>query len=250
MNHRIHQATQKVNSFFDDFRISDALMELYKLTRDDFSGWYLEMIKPAYGKPIYTKDLDQVTFIFDQILKLLHPFMPFISEELWHGLGDRNGQYINQQTWPKQKPSNSSIHNHVFSLVTEIRAKRNENGVSPKVPATINLNAKDNSIYETSFGIIQKLANVTESLENDDSTQFKALIGTDEVSITFKGFVKKIDTASIEKEIKRLQGFLNGIEKKLNNEKFMSNAKPEVITKEQQKKADTLDKIQRLQNQN
>ena len=250
MNHRIHQATQKVNSFFDDFRISDALMELYKLTRDDFSGWYLEMIKPAYGKPIYTKDLDQVTFIFDQILKLLHPFMPFISEELWHGLGDRNGQYINQQTWPKQKPSNSSIHNHVFSLVTEIRAKRNENGVSPKIPATINLNAKDNSIYETSFGIIQKLANVTQSLKNDDNTQFKALIGTDEVSITFKGFVKKIDTSSIQKEIKRLQGFLNGIEKKLNNEKFMSNAKPEVITKEQQKKADTLDKIQRLQNQN
>jgi valyl-tRNA synthetase len=249
MNHKIVQATQKVNSYFDEFRISDALMELYKLTRDDFSGWYLEMIKPAYGEPIYARDLEQVSNMFDQILKLLHPFMPFITEELWHGLGNRKEQYINQQTWPNQNSSKSSIHNHVFSLVSEIRAKRNENGISPKISASVNLNAKDNSIYETSFGIIQKLANVTSSLNSDDSTQFKALIGTDEVSITFKDFVKKIDTASNQKEITRLQGFLIGIDKKLSNEKFMANAKPEVIANEQQKKADTLDKIQRLQNQ-
>jgi valyl-tRNA synthetase len=250
MNYRIQQATQKVDSYFDEFRISDALMELYKLTRDDFSGWYLEMIKPAYGESIFAKDLDQVSSMFDQILKLLHPFMPFITEELWHGLGDRKGQYINQQTWPKQNSFESSIHNHVFSLVSEIRAKRNENGISPKIPASVDLNVKDNSIYETSFGIIQKLANVTKSLDSESSTQFKALIGTDEVSIAFKGFVKKIDTTSNQKEIKRLQGFLIGIDKKLNNEKFMANAKPEVIANEQQKKADTLDKIQRLQNQN
>ena len=134
--------------------------------------------------------------------------------------------------------------------MSEIRAKRNENGISPKIPASVDLNVKDNSIYETSFGIIQKLANVTKSLDSESSTQFKALIGTDEVSIAFKGFVKKIDTTSNQKEIKRLQGFLIGIDKKLNNEKFMANAKPEVIANEQQKKADTLDKIQRLQNQN
>ena len=93
MSHKLSLTIERINSYFDDFRISDALMELYKLTRDDFSGWYLEMIKPTYGQPIYAKDLDKVIQMFDQILKLLHPFMPFITEELWHGLGERNGQY-------------------------------------------------------------------------------------------------------------------------------------------------------------
>ena len=249
MSHKLSLTIERINSYFDDFRISDALMELYKLTRDDFSGWYLEMIKPTYGQPIYAKDLDKVIQMFDQILKLLHPFMPFITEELWHGLGERNGQYINQQNWPTQESLDTSIHQNVFNLVSEIRAKRNENGISPKIPAFIQLNVKDNSIYESIEGIIHKLANASISLNSSESTPFKVLIGTDEVVITFKDFVKEIDTASNQKEIKRLQGFLIGIEKKLNNEKFMANAKPEVIANEQKKKEDTLRKIERLQSQ-
>ena len=249
MSHKLSLTIDRINSYFDDFRISDALMELYKLTRDDFSGWYLEMIKPTYGQPIYAKDLDKVIQMFDQILKLLHPFMPFITEELWHGLGERNGQYINQQNWPTQESLDTSIHQNVFNLVSEIRAKRNENGISPKIPAFIQLNVKDNSIYESIEGIIHKLANASISVNSSESTPFKVLIGTDEVVITFKDFVKEIDTASNQKEIKRLQGFLIGIEKKLNNEKFMANAKPEVIANEQKKKEDTLRKIERLQSQ-
>ena len=249
MSHKLSLTIERINSYFDDFRISDALMELYKLTRDDFSGWYLEMIKPTYGQPIYAKDLDKVIQMFDQILKLLHPFMPFITEELWHGLGERNGQYINQQNWPTQESLDTSIHQNVFNLVSEIRAKRNENGISPKIPAFIQLNVKDNSIYESIEGIIHKLANASISVNSSESTPFKVLIGTDEVVITFKDFVKEIDTASNQKEIKRLQGFLIGIEKKLNNEKFMANAKPEVIANEQKKKEDTLRKIERLQSQ-
>ena len=249
MSHKLSLTIERINSYFDDFRISDALMELYKLTRDDFSGWYLEMIKPTYGQPIYAKDLDKVIQMFDQILKLLHPFMPFITEELWHGLGERKGQYINQQNWPTQESLDTSIHQNVFNLVSEIRAKRNENGISPKIPAFIQLNVKDNSIYESIEGIIHKLANASISVNSSESTPFKVLIGTDEVVITFKDFVKEIDTASNQKEIKRLQGFLIGIEKKLNNEKFIANAKPEVIANEQKKKEDTLRKIERLQSQ-
>ncbi len=249
MSHKLSLTIERINSYFDDFRISDALMELYKLTRDDFSGWYLEMIKPTYGQPIYAKDLDKVIQMFDQILKLLHPFMPFITEELWHGLGERNGQYINQQNWPTQGSFGVSIHKNIFNLVSEIRAKRNENGISPKIPAFIQLNVKDNSIYESTEGIIHKLANASISVKASESTPFKVLIGTDEVVITFKDFVKEIDTASNQKEIKRLQGFLIGIEKKLNNEKFMANAKPEVIANEQKKKEDTLRKIERLKSQ-
>ncbi|MEK9600229.1 MAG: valine--tRNA ligase [Bacteroidota bacterium] len=249
MSHKLSLTIERINSYFDDFRISDALMELYKLTRDDFSGWYLEMIKPTYGHPVYAKDLDKVIQMFDQILKLLHPFMPFITEELWHGLGERNGQYINQQNWPTQGSLNTSIHQNIFNLVSEIRAKRNENGISPKIPAFIQLNVKNNTIYESTEGIIHKLANASISVKASESTPFKVLIGTDEVVITFQDFVKEIDTASNQKEIKRLQGFLIGIEKKLNNEKFMANAKPEVIANEQKKKEDTLRKIERLQSQ-
>lgn len=249
MSHKLSLTIERINSYFDDFRISDALMELYKLTRDDFSGWYLEMIKPTYGHPVYAKDLDKVIQMFDQILKLLHPFMPFITEELWHGLGERNGQYINQQNWPNQEPLGVSIHQNIFNLVSEIRAKRNENGISPKIPAFIQLNVKNNTIYESTEGIIHKLANASISVKASESTPFKVLIGTDEVVITFQDFVKEIDTASNQKEIKRLQGFLIGIEKKLNNEKFMANAKPEVIANEQKKKEDTLRKIERLQSQ-
>ena len=249
MSHKLNLTIERINSYFDDFRISDALMELYKLTRDDFSGWYLEMIKPTYGQPIYAKDLDKVIQMFDQILKLLHPFMPFITEELWHGLGERKGQYINQQNWPSQDSIDATIHQHVFNLISEIRAKRNENGISPKIPGFIKLNAKDSIIYESTEGIIHKLANATISTNNDQNTPFKSLIGTDEVIITFKDFIKEIDTASIQKEIKRLQGFLIGIDKKLNNERFMANAKPEVIANEQKKKDDTLRKIERLKNQ-
>ena len=249
MYHKLSKTIDRINAHFDEFRISDALMELYKLTRDDFSGWYLEMIKPTYGQPIYTKDLDQVIQMFDQILKLLHPFMPFITEELWHGLGNRNGEYINQQSWPTQKPIDAAIDQNVFNLVSEIRAKRNENGISPKVPAFISLNVNDNSIYETTEGIIHKLANASISENQKECTLLKTLVGTDEVIISFEDFVIEIDTESNQKEIKRLRGFLFGIEKKLSNEKFMANAKPEIIANEQKKKEDTLRKIERLQNQ-
>ncbi len=248
MEAKIASTTTLVNQHFDSFRISDALMELYKLTRDDFSGWYLEMIKPTYGDPIPQYDLDKATVMFDQILKLLHPFMPFITEELWHGLGEREGQYINQQDWPTLDTSSETIHASVFDLISEVRAKRNENGISPKVEASLGLVAKDAAIYTSAKGIIAKLANVV-TLEGTEDNAFKALVGTDEVSISFKDFVQKVDTAAIAGEVKRLKGFLIGIDKKLGNEKFIANAKPEVIAKEEQKKADTLSKIVSLEKQ-
>ncbi|MBT8326731.1 MAG: class I tRNA ligase family protein, partial [Bacteroidia bacterium] len=246
---RMDEVTKSIDAYFDDFRISDALMELYKLTRDDFSGWYLEMIKPNYGDPIPAEDLAKAKGYFDTILRLLHPFMPFITEELWQELGNRQGQFINQQDWPKSSDTEKSISENVFKLISEIRAKRNENGISPKVAASIAIQTKDNSIYQSAAGIIEKLANV-ESLDSGGAGNgFKALVGTDEVSIGFKDFVQKIDTEAIQKEIGRLQGFLIGIDKKLGNEKFIANANPAVIEKEQQKKADTLSKIESLKGQ-
>jgi valyl-tRNA synthetase len=249
MRNRLSKAIEKVDSYFENFRISDALMELYKLTRDDFSGWYLEMIKPNYGDPIAQQDLSQVLSIFDELLRLLHPYMPFITEELWQNLGTVENQFINQQEWPKASSIDTSIDDGVFKLISEVRAKRNENGISPKMEAAVGIKGERYSIYESAKGIIHKLANVS-SLENSINNEgFKTLVGTDEVSIWFKDYEKKVDTDAIEKEMKRLEGFLLGIDKKLGNEKFMANAKPEIIEREKQKRADTLSKLESLKQQ-
>ncbi|MGB0850537.1 MAG: valine--tRNA ligase [Bacteroidia bacterium] len=248
MESKIATATAAVDEYFKDFRISDALMELYKLTRDDFSGWYLEMIKPTYGDPIPQQDLDKAITMFDSILRLLHPFMPFITEELWQSISDRKSEFINNQTWPDINTRKNPINDNVFSLISEIRAKRNENGISPKVEASIRMNAKDMSIYTAAEGIISKLANVT-SIDSENEEGFKVLVGTDEATINYKDFVQKIDTEAIQVEIKRLEGFLFGINKKLGNEKFVANAKPEIVQREEQKKADTLSKIESLKQQ-
>ncbi len=246
---KIEVTTASVNKHFEQFRISDALMELYKLTRDDFSGWYLEMIKPPYGDPIPSQDLKIAKKHFDSILKLLHPFMPFITEELWQQIKDRNGLFINQQDWPSSSTAKNAIDENVFKLISEIRAKRNENGISPKLAATLCLPKKSELTYLTAKGIIEKLGNVEAFVNSEIEDGFNALIGTDDIIIGFKDFVKKVDTAAIEKEIKRLEGFLFGINKKLSNKKFMANAKPIVIEKEEQKKNDTLSKIESLRAQ-
>ena len=245
MDAKLADAIESVNNHFDAFRISDALMELYKLTRDDFSGWYLEMIKPNYGEPIPREDLEKAKSAFDAILRLLHPFMPFITEELWQETRERNGAFINNEAWPILLVSSTPIHTQVFELISEVRSKRNENGISPKLAATIAIHAKDESIYHHAAGIIQKLANV-ENISPDEVIGFKALVGTDEISIGFKDYVQKIDVAAIQNEIKRLEGFLIGIDKKLGNASFIANAHPDVIAKEEQKKADTMSKIASL----
>ena len=158
---------------------------------------------------------------------------------------ERNGAFINNEAWPILLVSSTPIHTQVFELISEVRSKRNENGISPKLAATIAIHAKDESIYHHAAGIIQKLANV-ENISPDEVIGFKALLGTDEISIGFKDYVQKIDVAAIQNEIKRLEGFLIGIDKKLGNASFISNAHPDVIAKEEQKKADTMSKIASL----
>ncbi len=250
MDAKINESVSRIDEFFKEFKISDALMELYKLTRDEFSGWYLEMIKPPYGDPIPAHDLALAKQKFDTILRLLHPFMPFITEELWQNLANHDGAFINQQDWPKAGNAASPLHDNVFKLISEIRAKRNENGISPtKVAARLSFKAGKLQEYAAAKGIIEKLANVSEFSEDTFVGGFKTLVGTDEITIDFEGFEEKIDVEAINKEIDRLRGFLVGIDKKLSNEKFMANANDEVIEKEHQKKADTLSKIASLESQ-
>ena len=249
MDAKISKAIKSIDQYFEEFRISDALMELYKLTRDDFSSWYLEMLKPSFGEPIPSEDLEEIKKRFDILLRLLHPYMPFITEHLWQNLGERNQGFINQTEWPKQsEQTEKGIAESVFGLISEIRAKRNEHQISPKVEVSVQIATPSTSDYEKAEGIIQKLANMS-SLSFEGNQGFKTLIGTDEAYLQFKDFEEKVDTEKISKEIKRLEGFLFGIEKKLQNEKFMQNANPAVIDKERQKQADTEAKLNSLKAQ-
>ena len=247
MHYKLATSISEINRNFDEFRISDALMELYKLTRDDFSSWYLEMLKPEYGQPIPKEDLLIIKKNFEMILELLHPFMPFITEHLWQNLAVRNKEFINQQTWPVLTASEYGIHSNVFELISEVRAYRNENSISPKISAEIGINANNTDIYQQAEGVIKKLAN--SNINFNSSAGSKVLVGTDEVFIHFEDIEQSIDIDKIKSEVKRLEGFLIGIDKKLQNEKFMANAKADVIDREKQKQADTLSKLAALKSQ-
>ncbi|MFY0643147.1 MAG: valine--tRNA ligase [Bacteroidia bacterium] len=249
MSYKISDAIVNIDRYFDEFRISDALMELYKLTRDDFSSWYLEMLKPKFGEPIPQQDLQKIKSNFDLLLRLLHPYMPFITEHLWQNLEDRKNSFINQKDWPQQEAGlTKGIENAVFQLISEIRAKRNEHQISPKVAVQVQLSTPNQEFYKNAEGILEKLANVSK-LSFSGAEGFKTLIGTDEAYLEFEDFEEKLDVDKINKEIKRLEGFLFGIEKKLQNEKFMQNANEAVIDKEKQKQADTEAKLNSLKAQ-
>jgi len=248
MENRLEKTIASVEHHFKGFKISDALMDLYKLTRDDFSGWYLEMIKPPFGAPISAADKEKAIAIFEQILKLLHPFMPFVTDFLWKELTGRDDYLINTQ-WPSIEKSTQTIDEQTFKLISEIRGKRNELGISPKLPAKIQAAPSILAHYHLYFDIISKLANVSVLESTIDEKAIKTLVGTDEIALFFEGYEKKVDLQTIEKEIQRLEGFLMSIDKKLGNEKFMNNASAEIIEKEQAKKSDTLQKIASLKSQ-
>ncbi|MCB9251094.1 MAG: valine--tRNA ligase [Flavobacteriales bacterium] len=250
MNGRIHKALEEINDHFDKFRLSDSLMTLYKLIWDDFCSWYLEMVKPPYGEGIPKADLEQVKHIFEDLMKLLHPFMPFITEEIYKGLNSENG-FINATSWPKANTGVKALdYSEAFDLITLVRSKRNENGISPKITAEIGILTKTPEIYLPYEGIIQKLANVDKIILGELGKGFKAISGIDEIEIYFDGWeLKKVDMNEIQTEINYLTGFLKSVEAKLSNEKFVANAKPELVERERQKKSDTLSKIAVLEEQ-
>jgi len=251
MESKLNDAIIHADDYFTKFRLSDALMALYKLIWDDFCSWYLEMMKPPYGEPIFEGALVKVKLVFVELMKLLHPFMPFITEEINHGLLGEKDSYINNAKWPSAKiiDVKHSLEN-TLELISMVRNMRNENGISPKISAIVTVFAETNAPYSSFEGIICKLGNV-ESLHFGKGTLGKkGLIGKDEINIEFIGWeMKQVDNLEIEKEISYLEGFLKSVEAKLGNEKFMSNAKPDLIEKELQKKLDAESKISSLKTQ-
>lgn len=249
MTAKLAETVHTVNDHFAKFRVSDAMTAIYKLIWGDFCSWYLEWMKPAYGAPIPSKDLTIIKSTFDQMLRLLHPFMPFITEKLWQNLNNTDTEFINQQSWPsfdEQKPDPSI--EQCRELVSLVRSVRNTKNISPKIPAKLSIKSSNSESFKQHEQACAKLANIESfqyGVEQDGLTE---LLGTAEINIAFDGVdLNKKDVAAIESEIKRLQGFLIGIEKKLSNEKFINNAAEAVIDRERQKQADTRSKIEALQ---
>ncbi len=249
---KTNQALVELTDHFEKFRMSDALHTVYKLTWDDFCAWYLEMIKPEFGKPIDKATYDKTVLLFETVLKVLHPFMPFITEELWQELNERKGNdYIIVSSWPTIGNSNEGIlkeASFAFDLITQVRNARSAKGLSPK--EVLKLHQKESTKNLNKFwSIVKKLSNISEvqtSTEKPSGVSF--LVGTHEFTIPLEG---KVDAAkereSLLKDIEYQKGFMASVDKKLSNEKFVNSAKPEVVEMERRKKADAEAKIKALE---
>lgn len=253
MEAKLNEALAEADEHYSKFRLSDALMTNYKLIWDSFCAWYLEMVKPAFEQPIDKGSYEATLELFEKLMKLIHPFMPFISEEIWQELRTRKtGESICVAEYPTVKTKNEKILSEAeiaFETVTQVRNLRSSKQLSPKIPLELIIKAIDPSAYKNFDGTIRKLANIsnitfTGSIEGAVSF----IIKTDEVIVPLTG---QIDTEkekeTLIKELEYLKGFLVSVDKKLSNEKFVSSAPPQVIANENQKKADAESKIKTLE---
>lgn len=253
---RFNAALSEIENHYENYRLSDALMSVYKLIWDDFCAWYLEMVKPPYQQPIARETFERTIAFFGDILKVIHPFMPFISEELWHdeifGIRDEMDCCIVAE-YPIVGEVDKDILQTMEGLkhvISEVRNIRNTKQISPKeaLPLAFKKGAKLD--YVSASEILSKLANIStiEELDAKPENAVSFMSGTDELFVDIADNIDvEAEKEKIEKEIIYLQGFLKSVEGKLNNERFVSNAKPEIVENERNKKADAEAKLQALQ---
>lgn len=244
---RLSAALLDIEDKFKGYRLSEALMSIYKLIWDDFCAWYLEMVKPVFGEPMNQSTYDATIAYFEDLMKLLHPYMPFITEEIWQNLGERKvGESICIASYPVASKLVSPDLSRVFETIQQIRNLRNAKGLSPKEAFEISIKAKDESLYAPYAFLIKKLANVSNILFVQSQPEGSTLlpVDTDEVFVVLNLQVDEAaEREKMEKEIVYLEGFMKSVDAKLSNEKFVANAKPELVEKERQKKADAAAKI-------
>jgi valyl-tRNA synthetase len=248
---KLNHSLTELNDHFSKFRMSDALLCIYKLIWDDFCSWYLEIIKPEFGKPIDQNTYDKTVSFFETLLKALHPFMPFITEELWHELSKRQEkECIIVAPWPTAKSIDSSVLSEAafaFSIVAEIRNTRNARNLSPK--EKLSLCVKHADVLPSNFTpIIIKLGNLSAITVTTDPVEGVAfMVNTTEFMIPLNGQIDpEKERENLLKELAYQQGFLESINKKLGNEKFVASAPEKVVAIERKKKADAEAKINAL----
>ena len=254
---KLKQSHAELQAQFKQYRISEALMTVYKLFWDEFSSWYLEMVKPAYvngeAQPIDQTTYDATIAFFDDLLKMLHPFMPFITEELWQHITDRKeGESIMRATLQMDAPTAHDEQlmadiEQVKLMVSGVRTVRNQKNIAPKEPLTL-IAIGDNKMQAYN-SIISKMANL-EAIDvakekPADASSF--MVGTDEYAVPLGNLIDvaaEIDKA--EKELQHLEGFLMGIRKKLSNDNFVAHAPEAVVARERKKESDSVEKIAAL----
>ena len=250
---KLKEVNEEMEKQFKEYRISEALMTVYKLFWDEFSSWYLEMVKPAYGQPIDQKSYDATLKFFDALLKMLHPFMPFITEELWQHIYDRKeGESIMREKLEipaptaEEKKLAADIEN-VKQIIAGVRTVRNQKNIAQKEQLTLQVVGKND--FEAYNDVTLKMANLDKieviSEKSADASSF--MVGTDEFAVPLGDLIDV--AAEIEKaeaQLKHLEGFLMGVRKKLSNENFVAHAPEKVVALERKKESDSVEKIAAL----
>ena len=250
---KLKEVNEEMQKQFKDYRISEALMTVYKLFWDEFSSWYLEMVKPAYGQPIDKQSYEATLKFFDALLKMLHPFMPFITEELWQHIYDRkDGESIMREKLEipaptaEEKKLAADIEN-VKQIIAGVRTVRNQKNIAQKEQLTLQVVGKND--FEAYNDVTLKMANLDKieviAEKSADASSF--MVGTDEFAVPLGDLIDV--AAEIEKaeaQLKHLEGFLMGVRKKLSNENFVAHAPEKVVALERKKESDSVEKIAAL----
>ena len=250
---KLKEVNEEMQKQFKDYRISEALMTVYKLFWDEFSSWYLEMVKPAYGQPIDQKSYDATLRFFDALLKMLHPFMPFITEELWQHIYDRKeGESIMREKLEIPAPTAEEQKlaadiEAVKQIIAGVRTVRNQKNIAQK--EQLSLQAVGKNDFEAYNDVTLKMANLDKieviTEKSADASSF--MVGTNEFAVPLGDLIDV--AAEIEKaeaQLKHLEGFLMGVRKKLGNENFVAHAPEKVVALERKKESDSVEKIAAL----
>ena len=250
---KLKEVNEEMQKQFKDYRISEALMTVYKLFWDEFSSWYLEMVKPAYSQPIDQKSYDATLRFFDALLKMLHPFMPFITEELWQHIYDRkDGESIMREKLDIPAPTTEEQKlaadiEAVKQIIAGVRTVRNQKNIAQKEQLSLQVVGKND--FEAYNDVTLKMANLDKieviAEKSADASSF--MVGTDEFAVPLGDLIDV--AAEIEKaeaQLKHLEGFLMGVRKKLSNENFVAHAPEKVVALERKKESDSVEKIAAL----
>lgn len=250
---KFNKTLTDINESYDKFRISEALMSTYKLVWDDFCSWYLEMVKPAYQQPIDSVTYNKTKAFFEDLLKIMHPFTPFISEEIWHLIGERKDEdCIMVKEWPTVSSVDENLlsdFNFAVDVVSNIRTIRKEKNIANKIQLDFNIidNEKGAKTFDS---VITKIGNLSsfEYVDAKVDNAFSFLVKSNEYYIPFSEDIDiEAEVAKIKADLEYVQGSLRIVQKKLSNERFVNGAPEQVVASEKKKEADALAKIKVLE---
>jgi valyl-tRNA synthetase len=251
MNARLTEVSQQLEGLFEDFRLSEALKTLYSLIWDDFCSWYLEWVKPAMDAGVNAETYEATLSIYERLMQLLHPFLPIVTEEIYHQLRDRKegDDVIVRQLIVLAETDATSLKRgeYLQQIITAIRDARVKNGLKPRDPLAVHVTTNQEELYSALDSLILRQCSATELKFTQTPVEgsIALVVHTDKLYLETE---HKVDTGAqkegLQKELDHLRGFLTSVEKKLSNERFVANAKPEVVNLERKKQSDALSRIQ------